>query len=92
MNLAVVTLGFAAAADVTLVQIQFPGSADGTAIERPEMFSNDREFFFLSIVVLAVCALGVFFLQRGRWGRAGRPWHSPNGEPPPRGRACRRPS
>lgn len=68
VNLAVVTLGFAAAADVTLVQIQFPGSADGTAIERPDLFSNDREFFFLSIVVLAVCALGVFFLQRGRWG------------------------
>ncbi|MER7448570.1 ATP-binding cassette domain-containing protein [Microbacterium sp. NPDC097977] len=68
VNLAVVTLGFAAAADVTLVQIQFPGSADGAAIERPDLFSNDREFFFLSIVVLAVCALGVFFLQRGRWG------------------------
>ena len=68
VNLAVVTLGFAAAADVTLVQIQFPGSADGTAIERPEMFSNDRQFFFLSIVVLALCALAVFFLQRSRWG------------------------
>jgi len=68
VNLAVVTLGFAAAADVTLVQIQFPGSAQGTAIERPEMFSNDRQFFFLSIVVLAVCALGAFFLQRGLWG------------------------
>ena len=68
VNLAVVTLGFAAAADVTLVQIQFPGSADGTAIERPTMFSDDRQFFFLSIVVLALCALGVFVLQRGRWG------------------------
>lgn len=68
VNLAVVTLGFAAAADVTLVQIQFPGSADGTAVERPSLFSNDREFFFLSVVVLAVCALAVFFLQRGRWG------------------------
>lgn len=68
VNLAVVTLGFAAAADVTLVQIQFPGSADGTAVERPSSFSNDREFFFLSIVVLALCGLGVFFLQRSRWG------------------------
>ena len=68
VNLAVVTLGFAAAADATLVQIQFPGSVDGTSIERPALFSNDRQFFFLSIVVLAVCALGVFFLQRGRWG------------------------
>lgn len=68
VNLAVVTLGFAAAADVTLVQIQFPGSVDGTSIERPELFANDRQFFFLSVVVLAVCGLGVFFLQRGRWG------------------------
>ncbi|QEA28889.1 branched-chain amino acid ABC transporter ATP-binding protein/permease [Microbacterium sp. CBA3102] len=68
VNLAVVTLGFAAAAGVTLVQIQFPGSADGIAVERPEMFSNDRQFFFLSIIALAVCALGAFFLQRGRWG------------------------
>lgn len=68
VNLAVVTLGFAAAADVTLVQIQFPGSSEGTAVERPGLFSNDREFFFLSIVVLAVCGLCVFFLQRGRVG------------------------
>jgi branched-chain amino acid transport system permease protein len=68
VNLAVVTLGFAAAADVTLVQIQFPGSADGTAVERPEMFSDDRGFFLFSVIVLTVCALAVFFLQRGRWG------------------------
>jgi branched-chain amino acid transport system permease protein len=68
VNLAVVTLGFAAAADVTLVQIQFPGSADGTAVQRPEMFSSDREFFFFSLMVLAICGLAVFFLQRGRWG------------------------
>ncbi len=68
VNLAVVTLGFAAAADVTLVQIQFPGSADGIPVERPEMFANDRSYFFFSILVLVVCALAVFFLQRGRWG------------------------
>ena len=68
VNLAVVTLGFAAAADVTLVQIQFPGSADAISIDRPAMFSNDKKFFFLSIIVLVVCALIVFFLQRSRWG------------------------
>ncbi|MFB7844543.1 ATP-binding cassette domain-containing protein [Microbacterium sp. NPDC056052] len=68
VNLAVVTLGFAAAADVTLVQIQFPGSADAISIDRPVMFSNDKKFFFLSIIVLVVCALIVFFLQRSRWG------------------------
>ncbi|MFD6697718.1 MULTISPECIES: ATP-binding cassette domain-containing protein [unclassified Microbacterium] len=68
VNLAVVTLGFAAAADVTLVQIQFPGSAEAISIDRPAMFSNDKKFFFLSIIVLVVCALIVFFLQRSRWG------------------------
>ncbi|MDR6866211.1 branched-chain amino acid transport system permease protein [Microbacterium resistens] len=68
VNLAVVTLGFAAAADVTLVQIQFPGSADGIPVERPAMFANDKQFFVLSIVVLVICCLVVFFLQRGRWG------------------------
>ena len=68
VNLAVVTLGFAAAADVTLVQIQFPGSVTGTSIVRPDAFGTDREFFFLGILVLVACALVVYFLQRGRWG------------------------
>lgn len=68
VNLAVVTLGFAAAADVTLVQIQFPGSAEAISIDRPVLFSNDKKFFFLSIIVLVVCGLIVFFLQRSRWG------------------------
>ena len=72
VNLAVVTLGFAAAADVTLVQIQFPGSADGISVERPEAFSSDRSFFFFSMIVLVICALIVFFLQRGRWGSSWR--------------------
>ncbi|MGN8025139.1 branched-chain amino acid ABC transporter ATP-binding protein/permease [Microbacterium sp. 22242] len=68
VNLAVVTLGFAAAADVTLVQIQFPGSATGISVDRPAGFTSDKGFFLLSIIVLVVCGLGVFFLQRGRWG------------------------
>ncbi|MDQ4501693.1 ATP-binding cassette domain-containing protein [Sinomonas sp. ASV322] len=68
VNLAVVTLGFAAAADVTLQQIQFPGSKDGIPVERPDAFSDDRQFFFFSVIVLVVCALGVFWLQRSRWG------------------------
>jgi len=68
VNLAVVTLGFAAAADVTLVQIQFPGSVTGTSIVRPDAFGTDREFFFLGILVLVACGLVVYYLQRGRWG------------------------
>ncbi|MEO7124304.1 MAG: ATP-binding cassette domain-containing protein [Lacisediminihabitans sp.] len=68
VNLAVVTLGFAAAADVTLVQIQFPGSTNGVAVNRPDAFSDDRSFFFLSVIILVVCAVVVYFLQNSRWG------------------------
>lgn len=68
VNLAVVTLGFAAAFDVMLVQTQFPGQTDGLSIARPEAFSNDRAYFFFCMIVLVICALAVFFLQRSRVG------------------------
>ena len=68
VNLAVVTLGFAAAFDVMLVQIQFPGSVEGVAVERPEAFSSDREYFFFAALVLIVCALLISWLQKSRVG------------------------
>lgn len=68
VNLAVVTLGLAAAADVTLVQTQFPGSVDGTPVTRPELFASDRGYFLFCVIVLAGCALAVTALQRSRWG------------------------
>lgn len=68
VNLAVVTLGFAAAADVTLIQIQFPGASEGLGVLRPDAFSDDRSFFFLGILVLVVCASVVYLLQKSRWG------------------------
>ena len=68
VNLAVVTLGFAAAADVTLVQIQFPGVTAGTQVLRPSLFASDSSYFFFCVIVLTVCALAVFYLQRGRIG------------------------
>ena len=68
VNLAVVTLGFAAAADATLIQIQFPGVTTGNQVLRPDAFSTDSQYFFLCIIVLVVCGLIVFFLQRGRTG------------------------
>ncbi|MFD5600083.1 ATP-binding cassette domain-containing protein [Leucobacter sp. NPDC058333] len=68
VNLAVVTLGFAAAFDVMLVQIQFPGSVDGIAVARPTAFSSDREYFFFAAIVMIVCALIVSWLQRSRMG------------------------
>lgn len=68
VNLAVVTLGFAAAFDVLLTQTQFPGQSEGAIVSRPELFSSDREYFFFSMIVLIVCALVVFWLQHSRIG------------------------
>ncbi|MFI5585304.1 ATP-binding cassette domain-containing protein [Amycolatopsis sp. NPDC051758] len=72
ITLAVVTLGLAAAADLTLVQIQFPGATEGLSVERPEAFSDDRSYFLFAVLVLVVCGLVVHFLRRGRWGSS---WH-----------------
>ncbi|MFD6066389.1 MULTISPECIES: branched-chain amino acid ABC transporter ATP-binding protein/permease [Amycolatopsis] len=70
INLAVVTLGLAAAADLALVQLQFPGVSGGISVERPDAFSDDRAYFQLAVVVLVLCCLAVYFLRRGRWGSA----------------------
>ena len=72
VNLAVVTLGFAAAADLTLGKTQFPGAVNGAKIPRPELFSTDRAYFFLTVVALVAIALSVFFLQKSRWGSGWR--------------------
>ncbi|WP_326949398.1 ATP-binding cassette domain-containing protein [Amycolatopsis sp. NBC_01307] len=72
ITLAVVTLGLAAAADLTLVQIQFPGATEGTAVERPDAFADDRSYFLFAVLVLVACGLVVHFLRRGRWGSS---WH-----------------
>ncbi|WP_290062259.1 branched-chain amino acid ABC transporter ATP-binding protein/permease [Amycolatopsis solani] len=68
ITLAVVTLGLAAAADLTLVQIQFPGATEGLSVERPAAFSADRSYFLFAVLVLVACGLLVHFLRRGRWG------------------------
>lgn len=70
VNLAVVTLAFAAAADTTLVMIQFPGSATGVSVDRPSFAQSDEGFFVFSTVVLVVVAIAMYFLQHGRWGSA----------------------
>lgn len=68
INLAVVTLGLAAAADVTLVEIQFPGTTEGVSVDRPSLVADDNAYFLLCVIVLIVCALVVHFLRRGPWG------------------------
>jgi branched-chain amino acid transport system permease protein len=72
VNLAVVTLGFAAAADAMLLKTQFPGSLSGIRVPRPELFADDRAFFLLAVIVLVLIALAVHALQRSRWGSGWR--------------------
>lgn len=72
VNLAVVTLGFAAAADLTLGKTQFPGAVSGTKIPRPDLFTTDRSYFFLTVVALVAVGLIVYFLQKSRWGSGWR--------------------
>lgn len=72
VNLAVVTLGFAAAADATLLKTQFPGAAEGIKVARPDGFVTDRSFFFLAVIVLVVVGLIVWFLQHSRVGSSWR--------------------
>lgn len=68
VNLAVVTLGFAAAADLTLGKIQFPGTQTGVQVARPDLFPGDRRYFLFAVIVLALCSLLVHYLQASRWG------------------------
>lgn len=68
VNLAVVTLGFAAAADLTLSKTQFPGAVDGLKVPRPELFASDRSYFFLTVIITVLLAVAVYFLQSSRWG------------------------
>ncbi|HWM33102.1 MAG TPA: ATP-binding cassette domain-containing protein [Pseudolysinimonas sp.] len=72
VNLAVVTLGFAAAADAILLKTQFPGSLVGIRVPRPELFADDRAFLVLAVIVLVLVALAVHLLQNSRWGSGWR--------------------
>ncbi|MBB4141319.1 ATP-binding cassette domain-containing protein [Microbacterium invictum] len=72
VNLAVVTLGFASAVHLTLIQLQFPGATAGVRVLRPDYISTDREFFVFAAVTLTVCALAVYGLKATRIGAGWR--------------------
>ena len=63
VNLAVVTLGFAAAVGLAVNQYQFPGTTLGIQVFRPQPFFTDRSFFLLSVIVLVIAAAAVYALQ-----------------------------
>jgi len=72
VNLAVITLGFAAAVSGTLVKFQFPGTMTGQRVARPDLFVSDQGFFLLCCGIFILCAIVTHFVLRGRLGSG---WH-----------------
>ena len=63
-ELAVVTLGFAAALDLVLRNGAFPGVGSGTPVIPTAPFDDPRWFFAFAWVMFAVLQLGVYALSR----------------------------
>jgi branched-chain amino acid transport system permease protein len=68
INLAIVTLGFAAAFDTVLATITFPGQTTFTQVARPGLFDSDRGYFIFVLLVYGVIAVALEFLSRSRLG------------------------
>jgi len=78
VNLAVVTLGVAAALDMTVQKISFPDQWSNVRVARPfdipgtSDLSGNRYYFFFVVAVVIIVALSVFYVQRSRWGAGWR--------------------
>ncbi|TDB85716.1 branched-chain amino acid ABC transporter ATP-binding protein/permease [Actinomadura sp. KC216] len=72
VHLAVVTLGFAAAAAVVVSAINFPGVDTYQQVLRPEFIATDRQYFVYAGLLFVVLALAVEWLGRTRMGAAWR--------------------
>lgn len=76
VNLAVITLGIAAAVDLTLQKVFFPDQWTNARVDRPFSIpfggDGDRAYFLFAAVVTILVALGVHALQRSRWGAGWR--------------------
>ncbi len=72
INLAVVTLGFAAAVDTYLVRRSFPGAGEGIGIDPGETLLDPVNYFFFTWAFFLVISAGVALLLRSRLGLAWR--------------------
>lgn len=68
INLAIVTLGFAAAFDTVLATITFPGQTAFIQVLRPAWFESDGGYFALVMIVYVTIAVALEFLNRSRLG------------------------
>ncbi len=69
VNLAVATLGFAAASLVVLRRNPFPGSFSNQAIKRPTGFVTENGYFLFSCIVLATVVAALAMISRTRAGQ-----------------------
>jgi branched-chain amino acid transport system permease protein len=68
INLAIVTLGFAAAFDRVLATITFPGQTTFTQVVRPDLFDSDRGYFIFILGFYGIIAVVLEFVSRSRLG------------------------
>jgi branched-chain amino acid transport system permease protein len=64
INLAIVTLGFAAAFDVVLLSYTFPGQAKYIFVQRPDFLGSDQAYFTFCVAVFVVIAIVLELLSR----------------------------
>lgn len=68
INLAIVTLSFAAAFDVILATMTFPGQTSFLQVPRPELFDSDEGYLVFVLIFYVAIAIALEFLARSRLG------------------------
>lgn len=68
VNLAVVTLSFAAVVDIVLINVNFPGVTTGKAVLRPDLISSDRSYYWCCLAVFMLVSLSVKAIMARRAG------------------------
>ena len=72
VQLAVITLSFAAVTDSVFTYWGFPGQLAGAYVNRPGLFGSDSAYFVLCWIVLVVVSGGLWLVGRRRIGCAWR--------------------
>lgn len=70
INLAIVTLGFAAAFDTVLATITFPGQTTFKQVTRPALVDGDLGYFLFVLVIFGLIAIALEVINRTRLGAA----------------------
>lgn len=68
INLAIITLSFAAAFDVILATMTFPGQTAFIQVPRPELFDSDEGYFVFTLIFYVTIAIALELLARSRLG------------------------